>query len=378
MPIIQISLREGWSAEQKRAICKSIQKAIKVVFCIAHDNFHHRIVEYDASHMVLPSDATDKYILIELDMFPGRDEGDKHAVFEEIERNLLPYSIRPEDIMIIYREPPLENWRIGGRSAKDIHRTRRTEPPRQEERMPEKQWIIFFRHEAPTYLENSFTRNTVAEVDFIVAEFGLKRGQSVLDVGCGTGRHSLELARRGYRCTGIDQSAEMLEIGRTTARKEQLPVRFIQGEASTTRLEEQFDHAICLCEGAFSLLEPGACPVEYHMRILRSIRAMLKPGGKFLLTALNGLRMIREHNDQDVAAGVFDPMTTAVSEEYPGPDGTRVTVIEKGFLPSELKGLLEKAGFTVLSMWGGTAGSWKRQTLQLDEMEIMIVAGSEE
>lgn len=240
--------------------------------------------------------------------------------------------------------------------------------------MAEKQWIQFFSSEASRYLENSFTKNTLAEVDFIVRELGLQKGQSVLDVGCGTGRHSLELARRGYRCTGIDQSREMLDVARGLAADAGLKVRFVEGDASTTNLGERFDHAICLCEGAFSLVEQGTGPVEYHQGILQNIRAMLKADGMFLLTALNGLRMIRAHSDQDVAEGRFDPTTITATEQQTGPEGTKLTVVEKGFLPSELRDLLHSAGFEVLSMWGGTAGCWEKRELRLDEMEIMAVA----
>ncbi len=240
--------------------------------------------------------------------------------------------------------------------------------------MAEKQWQSFFRQEAPRYLDNGFTRNTVAEVDFIIRELGLRPGQSILDVGCGTGRHCLELARRGFACTGIDQSAQMLAVGREASEREGLPVTFVMGDASETRLPRLFDHAICLCEGAFSLLEPGVSPVPYHARILGNIAAMLAPAGMFLLTALNGFRFARQHSDSDVERGIFDVVNLAHTEDMTGADGETVRVVEKGFMPAELKGLLEEAGFRVLSIWGGTAGSWQKKSLSLDEMEIMILS----
>ena len=236
------------------------------------------------------------------------------------------------------------------------------------------EWQRFFREEAERYLRNDFTRNTVSEVDFIIRELGVKPGQCFLDVGCGTARHSLELARRGHRCTGIDLSADMLAVGRKTALEEGLEIELIQGDASATRLRRRFDHAICLCEGAFSLLEIGADPVQYHAGILRNIRSMLRPGGMFLLTALNGYRLAREHTDADVASGHFDIMSTAHREALPAGSGSAVLVIEKGFMPAELAGLLEGAGFRVRSIWGGTAGGWNKASLQLDEIEIMVIA----
>jgi cyclopropane fatty-acyl-phospholipid synthase-like methyltransferase len=235
-------------------------------------------------------------------------------------------------------------------------------------------WQRFFQAEAPRYLEYGFTKNTAAEVDFIEGELGLLSGQSILDIGCGTGRHSLELTRRGYSCTGIDLSADMLAQARRLAEAEGLEVELVQGDASDTRLDRTFDNAICLCEGAFSLMEPGTEPVAYHSGILANIHAMLRPGGMFLLTAINGMRLIRHYSDDDVAAGLFDPLTISEIEQMPAGNGATVTVIEKGFLPSELTGLLEAAGFHVLSLWGGTAGGWNKAPLKLDEIELMVVA----
>jgi hypothetical protein len=49
-------------------------------------------------------------------------------------------------------------------------------------------------------------------------------------------------------------------------------------------------------------------------------------------------------------------------------------VRERAFVPTELILLLRLAGMSMVSMWGGTAGNWGRRPLDLDEMEIMIVA----
>jgi SAM-dependent methyltransferase len=237
-----------------------------------------------------------------------------------------------------------------------------------------KQWVEFFRHEAGRYLEHGFTKNTIAEVDFIERELVTRPGQSIVDVGCGTGRHSLELARRGFRCAGIDQSPEMLAVARNAAEAGGLRIDFIEGDASTVRLDRRFDHAICLCEGAFSLVEQGIDPVRYHRLILANIAGMLKPRGKFLLTALNGYRLAREHSDADVSAGHFDPASLSHSEDIEASDGVKARVVEKGFTPAELRLLLEDAGFRVLSVWGGTAGCWDKSALHLDEIELMVLS----
>jgi len=55
-------------------------------------------------------------------------------------------------------------------------------------------------------------------------------------------------------------------------------------------------------------------------------------------------------------------------------DGSKVPLLEKGFLPRELTQMLGEAGFRVLNLWGGTAGEWHKQPLKLDEYEIMVIS----
>jgi len=71
-------------------------------------------------------------------------------------------------------------------------------------------WEEFFDAHAPIYEENVFTKNTIQEVNFLTEELAVRDGGSILDVGCGAGRHSIELARRGYAVTGLDLSQRCL------------------------------------------------------------------------------------------------------------------------------------------------------------------------
>ena len=93
-------------------------------------------------------------------------------------------------------------------------------------------WEQFFDAHAPIYDENIFTKNTVAEVDFLLKELSLRPGDCILDVGCGTGRHSIELARRGYTVTGLDLSAEMLARAAEGAKEAGVSVRWVHSDAA--------------------------------------------------------------------------------------------------------------------------------------------------
>jgi len=238
-------------------------------------------------------------------------------------------------------------------------------------------WQDFFDNHAPRYLENAFTKDTLAEVDFLVEELDLPPGCSVLDVGCGTGRHAVELARHGYRLTGVDISDGMLEQAARAAGEAGVEVEWVHADAARYTAARTFEAAICVCEGAFSLLSMNDDPLAHDTAILRMIHAALGPGAPFILTAPNGLQKIRHFTKDDVEFGKFDPLTLV--ETYimtvEDPRGHReVHAREKGYLPSELRLVLEACGFEVQHLWGGTAGRWGRRPIELDEIEIMAVA----
>jgi len=238
------------------------------------------------------------------------------------------------------------------------------------------EWQQFFDAHAPVYMDNIFTKNTVKEVDFLLKELRLPTGSSILDMGCGTGRHSIELAKRGYKVTGVDLSSGMLSEAEKTAKKMRAKVELVQSDATRFRSKKLFDAAICLCEGAFGLLGLTDDPWEHDYAILRNINTSIKPKAKFILTALNGCAMIRRYAQKDVKSGEFDPLTIVETHpmEYETPKGKKSVMLkEKGFVATELSMLFRLAGFEVLHIWGGTAGNWGRRKLDLDEIEIMVI-----
>jgi SAM-dependent methyltransferase len=249
--------------------------------------------------------------------------------------------------------------------------------------MPQRnQWEDFFDSHAPHYMENVFTINTLSEVDFLLEELELPAGSSILDVGCGTGRHAIELARRGYRVTGVDISSGMLHQAEKAATQAGVSVKWVHGDATTylmgmSRPQEQFDAALCLCEGAFGLLDIGDDPEEHDRAVLSNINSALPIGATLIMTTLNGYRKLREMTQEDVDSGRFDPVTMVhdVTEELDLPGGKRVmNYRERVYAIPELVGLFRSEGFHPEHIWGGTAGNWGRRNINLDEIEVMIVA----
>lgn len=239
-------------------------------------------------------------------------------------------------------------------------------------------WKLFFDRHAGRYMDEPFVGGTVGEVDFLVEHLRLDPAQRILDMGCGTGRHALELARRGYRVVGVDLSDGMLAEARRAAAEEGLTgVVFQQGDATQYAAGAPFDRAYCVCEGSLGLIGAGSDPQAHDLAVLRNLYAALKPGGRLLITVLNGMRHIRHYRQEDVAAGRFDPQTlteTSTMTAGEGEERVDVTIRERGFVVPELRLMLQTIGFEVVHIGGGTAGRWGIRPVELDEFEILALA----
>src|SRR4029079_1480712 len=103
-----------------------------------------------------------------------------------------------------------------------------------------------------TELPNEFWRRavpreaTVAEVDFVERRLGLMPAARVLDVPCGSGRHSIELARRGHRVTGVDISAEAIAHARGAAAEAGVEVDLVRDEMRALPRTGAVDAALCM------------------------------------------------------------------------------------------------------------------------------------
>lgn len=105
-----------------------------------------------------------------------------------------------------------------------------------------------FTNYANAYDKESFTQGTVAEVDFIETEIQSDRSKTILDIGCGTGRHAIELAKRGYSVVGIDLSESQLQKAREKAQREGVQVNFLQADARHFNFEISFDLVITITD----------------------------------------------------------------------------------------------------------------------------------
>ena len=238
-------------------------------------------------------------------------------------------------------------------------------------------WQHFFDRYADRYDGEVFTKNTEAEIKFLIEQLQLPAGAPILDVGCGTGRHSVGLAERGFQVTGVDLSKGMLAVARRRAEAAAVEVEWVRSDAAAFRRTVSFDAAICLCEGAMCLLGPDDDALQRDMTILANVLDALRPGAMFVLNVLNACRHIRAYTDADIAAGKFDiGDLTEQSDvaELLNDEAIALDIRERGYTPPEIRRMLIWAGFSVRGVYGGTAGDWGLRVPKLDEYELMVIA----
>jgi 2-polyprenyl-3-methyl-5-hydroxy-6-metoxy-1,4-benzoquinol methylase len=246
-----------------------------------------------------------------------------------------------------------------------------------------KKWYEeLFENYGEGYDREIFTKGTLGEVDFIEEEIGRDRTKRILDVGCGTGRHSIELAKRGYNVTGLDLSETLLGRARAKAAEAEVKVDFVRADARDFRFDTPFDMAIMICEGAFPLMETD----EMNFRILESISLALKPGGKLIFTTLSALfplfhsvkdflnsagqrneensfnlMTFREHSKCSITDDAGQPKTLVCDERY--------------YIPSEITWMLKSLGFRTVAIHGAKLGKFSRaDVLTPEDFEMLVIA----
>lgn len=248
-----------------------------------------------------------------------------------------------------------------------------------------KQWYEeLFQDYSEKYDRESFTAGTIGEVDFFEKEINFNKSLKILDIGCGTGRHSLELARRGYNVTGIDLSASMITKAQNNAQTENLKIDFRIKDARNFNFNQSFDLAIMICEGAFPLMETD----EMNYLILKNACSSIKPGGKLIFSTLNGLYPLFHSVKDFVNSGTdqgkesddnFDLLTFRQFSSYETEDDKGKKMVlkcnERYYVPSEISWLLKSAGFRESEILGCKLGAFSRDDrLTTEDFEMLVVA----
>ncbi len=118
---------------------------------------------------------------------------------------------------------------------------------------------------------------TDAEVTFITDVLHLPAGSSILDIPCGAGRHSVELAKKGFHVTAVDISTDFINGLKTKIQEQLLNIKVIHANVLLHQLAEDFDGAICLGNSF------GYFKYEDMETFVQKLAAVLKPGAKWII-----------------------------------------------------------------------------------------------
>jgi SAM-dependent methyltransferase len=203
------------------------------------------------------------------------------------------------------------------------------------------------------------------EVEAILALLDLPQARAVLDLGFGVGRHTLELARRGFHVTGVDRTASYLAEAQERGEREGQPAEFVVSDMRDFTCPGAFDAALSLWT-SFGYFEAP----EANVRVLKNVAGSLKPGGQLLLQlagkeVLARIFQARDWHEQD---GAFFLQERSVDRNWSWSwMDTRRVLIREGqvhdrhlghwiYSAKELVDMLRGSGFANVDVYGNLDG----------------------
>lgn len=247
----------------------------------------------------------------------------------------------------------------------------------------------------------AWTRHTSDEIDFIERTCNLQKESEILDMGCGQGRHSIELAKRGYiHLAAYDFSRRLIDKAKKQA--EGLNIQFEVKDCRHLRWNAVFDMVLCLYDviGSFRTYDD-------NIDIVKSIYRSLKRGGRCVVSVMNMelTKAIATHKVEDVkrnplellklkashimqsTGNVFNPdyyLLDTTSQlvyhkeqfEMDGELSSEYVIADYRFTRQQICDIFEQIGFSIISANYVKAGDWETLLTATDKgaKEILIVA----
>lgn len=129
--------------------------------------------------------------------------------------------------------------------------------------------------------QQKWTSATSHEVDVVLKECSPASDAHILDLGCGIGRHSIELCKRGYNVTGVDFSHMLIKKAKSRA-KSRKKIHFFEQDCRNLKLARRYDVILCLYDVIGTFRDS-----KQNRRIAENIYKQLKTGGKAVISVMN-------------------------------------------------------------------------------------------
>lgn len=219
--------------------------------------------------------------------------------------------------------------------------------------------------------------STEEEAEFALSALQLPAGAKILDLCCGTGRHTLEFARRGYRAAGLDYTQHYIDEAAARAADAGLDIDFIRADMRRIPKERRFDAVVNLFS-SFGYFESDT----ENFKVFAAVARALKKGGRFMIEQLNRDWMVRYYEERrwsEDESGItleechFDAATDTVHTIWTwirGGDTARFESRIKLYPFTTMKRELERRGLVVESSYGDYDGSG----FSFDSGRMIIVA----
>jgi len=230
-------------------------------------------------------------------------------------------------------------------------------------------------------------RITKKEIDLILKILKPKPEDKILDLCCGQGRHSLELARRGFlNLEGLDRSNYLIYRAKSSTKKEGLNIRFREGDARKLPYQPDTFDIVLILGNSFGYFDV----IQDDLRVLKEIFRVLKPWGKLLIDIADG-DYLKNHFEPRSWEWIGKKHFVCRERSLSG-DATRliareiITDIEKGVIQDQFYAerlydkekivrVLEEANFSDISFVGEILSTSERnQDLGMMKRRFFITA----
>lgn len=204
-----------------------------------------------------------------------------------------------------------------------------------------------------------------ADVDYLLRLLELQPASSILDIPCGSGRHALELARRGFAVTGVDRTEAYIEELQIRAAAAGLSIETIQADMRDFARTESFHAVINLFSSFGYFADPKA-----DLRVLRSLHQSLRPGGKLVMDLVGKEVLARTFQERSwfEVDGYFALEERKIVEGWRRVESRWIVVDPQGqkhehtmklrlYSAAELCALCEACGFFRVDIYGDLEGA---------------------